>query len=173
MKKISIIWAFMHCVLSSAQSFTSVHIYISNPYVERVGMIKSQMYNMDYVRSHHATYVFSIEQNYINSLYDSLSSPSLSRVANDSLYLIVPSYTKECTGTVEMNFEPCIVIDFVRGNKFNLSDDACTFSMDKRGYIYRSTLSDCDLYYPDKTYIDCIKRVLTNMIYVPCKITSP
>lgn len=168
MKKIAIIMAFINCGLCFAQSFTSVNIYITNPYVNRTSMIKSQMYNMDYVRSHYSTYIFSMEENYINNLYDSLASQSLTRVANDSLHLIVPSYDPWCVGTVGMNFEPCIVIDFVIGNKYNLSDDAYTFSVDRRGYIYRSFPSDYDsLCYPDKKCLDFLKRLLPNIICFP------
>ena len=33
-----------------AQRFSSVNVYIANSYIERMDVIKTQMYNMDYVR---------------------------------------------------------------------------------------------------------------------------
>ena len=81
--------AVIHCSMCFSQSFTNVNIYIANPYVQRVDVIKMQTFNMDYVRSHYATCVSSMETNYINNLYDSIASFSLSEVAYDSVPLIV------------------------------------------------------------------------------------
>lgn len=85
MKKILIVFVFLNFNLCFAQSFSAVKVYIANPYVERVRVIKTQMYNMDYVRSHYASFVFSMEQNYINALFDSLQSFSMTEVAHDRL----------------------------------------------------------------------------------------
>ncbi|MCR5193599.1 MAG: hypothetical protein K6D59_09875, partial [Bacteroidales bacterium] len=132
MKKVIIVVLFCYCNLCFSQSFYSVNIYISNPYVERVDVIKTQMYNMDYVRSHYATQIFSMEVNYVRSLFDSLQSFPLTKVAPDSISIIIPSYWG--SGTLDMNFEPCIVIDFLCGNKYNTNEDVLTFSVDKHGY---------------------------------------
>ncbi|MCR5193265.1 MAG: hypothetical protein K6D59_08170, partial [Bacteroidales bacterium] len=87
---------------------------------------------MDYVRSHYATQIFSMEVNYMRSLFDSLQSFPLTKVAPDSIGIIIPSYWG--SGTLDMNFEPCIVIDFLCGNKYNTNEDVLTFSVDKHGY---------------------------------------
>ena len=74
MKKILVVFAFLSFNICFAQTFSVVKAYITNPYVERVSAIRTQMYNMDYVRSHYATYIFSMDKNYINSIFDSLQS---------------------------------------------------------------------------------------------------
>ncbi|MBP9991067.1 MAG: hypothetical protein KBT45_06535 [Bacteroidales bacterium] len=166
MKKIFIIVAFIYCNICFAQKFSAVKIYVSNPYVERVSVIKSQMYNMDYVRSHYATYIFSMEENYINNLYDSLSSLTLKSVLHDSIYLVVPSYDPGCIGTVEMDFEPCIVIDFIGYDKFNLNESHCTFSVNRQGFIHRSFPSKRDeLCYANKKCLDFLERQFPGMVF--------
>lgn len=156
MKKLLIIFAFLNFNICFAQTFSAVRIYMSNPYVERVDVIKTQMYNMDYVRSHYASCVCSIERNYINALFDSLQSFSMTEVAHDSIALFVDSYWGG-SGNMDMNFEPCIVIDFIRGNRINTNDEVWTFSVNKQGYICRTSIGN-RLCYPNKKCIDFLKR---------------
>ena len=149
--------AVIHCSMCFSQSFTNVNIYIANPYVQRVDVIKMQTFNMDYVRSHYATCVSSMETNYINNLYDSIASFSLSEVAYDSVPLIVQPY---CLG-LEMDFEPCIVIDFIKGNRFNINEETSTFAVDRRGYVYTFN----ELSYPNKRFLDFIESSFPGMIF--------
>ncbi len=167
MKKILIVFVFLNFNLCFAQTFSAVKVYIANPYVERVRVVKTQMYNMDYVRSHYASFVFSMEQNYINALFDSLQSHSLTRVARDSIDLFVKSYWGG-TGNVDMNFEPCIVIDFIRGNGYSTNEDVWTFSVNKQGYICRTfhTVGN-QLCYPNKECIDFLKRQYPGLFFLP------
>ena len=130
MKKLLIIFAFLNFNLCLAQTFSAVKVYIGNPYVERVRCITTQLYNMDYIRSHYASCVFSMERNYINTLFDSLQSFSMTKVAHDSINLFVNLYWG--SGHMDMNFEPCIVIDFIRGNRYNTDDDVWTFAVNKQ-----------------------------------------
>ena len=165
MKKLLIIFAILNFYTCFAQTFYAVKVYISNPYVERVDLIKDQMYNMDYVRSHYASCVFSMEQNYINSLYDSLMSLPLTEVAHDSIYLITKAYWGK--GTLEMDFEPCIVIDFIRYNRFNTNEETWTFSVNRQGYVCKRFPPS--LYYPDKRCIDFLKRCFPGMFFLAFK----
>ncbi len=163
MKKIIIIvFVCFYCNVCVSQSFSGVKIYIANPYVERVNVIKTQMYNMDYVRSHYATYVFSMEDNYVNSLFDCLQSFSLTKVGQDSVFLLINSYWG--TGTVDMDFEPCIVIDFIRGNRYNTNDDVWTFSVNKQGYVCRTYPSEGNqLCYPNQRFLEFLKSRFPDM----------
>lgn len=164
MKKLLIIAAVIHCSICFSQSFSAVKIYIANPYVERVSVIKTQTYNMDYVRSHYASYVFSMEQNYINALFDSLQSFSITKVDYDSVVLLINS-SMGC-GT-DMNFEPCIVIDFICGNRYNTNDEVWTFSVNKQGYICRTFHSvGNQLCYPNKECIDFLKRQYPGLFFL-------
>lgn len=165
MKKLLIIFAFLNFNICFAQTFSAVKVYIANPYVERVDVIKTQMYNMDYVRSHYASCVFSMEHNYINAIFDSLQSFSMTKVAHDSVYLLVDSYWG--SGSIDMNFEPCIVIDFIRGNRYNTDDDVWTFSVNKQGYICRTFPSEgSQLCYPNKKCLDFLKRQYPNLFFL-------
>lgn len=165
MKKILIVFAFICCNACFAQPFSCVKIYITNPYVNRAGVIRSQMYNMDYVRSHYATYMFSMEENYINSLYDSLMSLPLTRVAHDSVFLLIPSYWG--SGTIDMDFEPCIVIDFIRKNRFNTNDEVWTFSMNRQGYVCRTFPPEGNLLcYPNKKCLDFLERQYPGLFFL-------
>lgn len=169
MKKLLIIFSILIFNICSAQTFYAVKVYIANPYVERVGVVKSQMYNMDYVRSHYASCVFSIEDNYINALFDSLQSFSMTRVAHDSIDLLIHSYWG---GDMNMNFEPCIVIDFIFGNrystnKYNTNSDIWTFSMNKQGFICRTFhTSGNKLCYPNQKCVDFLKRQFPGMFFL-------
>jgi len=165
MKKLLIVFAFLFFNTCFAQKFSEVRVYIKNPYVERVDVIKTQMYNMDYVRSHYASCVFSMEHNYINALFDSLQSFSMTTVAHDSIALFVNSYMG--SGHVDMNFEPCIVIDFIRGNKYNTADDVWTFAVNKQGYICRTfhTIGN-QLCYPNKKCLDFLKRQYPGLFFL-------
>ena len=161
-KKAIIVFVCFYCNVCVSQSFSGVKIYITNPYVERVNVIKTQMYNMDYVRSHYATYVFSMEDNYVNSLFDSLQSFSLTKVGQDSVFLLINSYWG--TGTVDMDFEPCIVIDFIRGNRYNTNDDVWTFSVNKQGYVCRTYPSEGNqLCYPNQRFLEFLKSRFPDM----------
>lgn len=156
MKKLLIIFAFLNFNICFAQTFSAVRIYIANPYVKRVNVIKTQMYNMDYVRSHYASCVFSREQNYMNALFDSLQSFPMTEVDRDSISLFVDSYWG---GGLDMNFEPCIVIDFIR-SRSNTYDEEWTFSVNKEGFICRTfkTVVGNRLCYPNKEFLDFLKR---------------
>lgn len=163
MKKLLIVFVFLYCNICFSQSFSCVKIYIANPYVNRIDVAKTQMYNMDYVRSHYASYVFSIEENYINSLFDSLMSFTLIRVANDSIDLLI----HESAGFgLDMNFEPCIVIDFVRNNKYNINQEVCTFSVNKQGYVYRPFFSKGELFYPNQKFLDFLKLRFLGLFFL-------
>ncbi|MDY6370680.1 MAG: hypothetical protein SPL12_00070 [Bacteroidales bacterium] len=166
MKKILIVFVFLNFNLCFAQSFSAVKVYIANPYVERVRVVKTQMYNMDYVRSHYASFVFSMEQNYINAIFDSLQSFSMTEVAHDSIALFVESYWGSTN--MDMNFEPCIVIDFIRGNGYSTNEDVWTFSVNKQGYICRTfhTIGN-RLCYPNKECIDFLKRQYPGLFFLP------
>lgn len=166
MKKLLIIFAFLNFNICFAQTFSAVRIYIANPYVERVDAIKTQMYNMDYVRSHYASCVFSIERNYMNALFDSLQSFSMTKVARDSIALFVDSYWGG-SGNMDMNFEPCIVIDFIHGNRNNTNDAVWTFSVNKQGYICRTfhTVGN-QLCYPNKKCLDFLKRQYPGLFFL-------
>ena len=165
MKKLLIVFAFLNFNTCIAQTFSAVKVYIVNPYVERVDVIKTQMYNMDYVRSHYASCVFSMERNYINALFDSLQSFSLTKVAHDSITLYIKSYLG--TGHMDMNFEPCIVIDFIRGNRYNTDDDVWTFAVNKQGYICRTfhTVGN-QLCYPNNKCLDFLKRQYPGLFFL-------
>lgn len=165
MKKLLIVFAFLNFNMCIAQTFSAVKVYIVNPYVERVDVIKTQMYNMDYVRSHYASCVFSMERNYINALFDSLQSFSLTKVAHDSINLFVNLYWG--TGHMDMNFEPCIVIDFIRGNGYNTNDDVWTFAVNKQGYICRTfhTVGN-QLCYPNNKCLDFLKRQYPGLFFL-------
>lgn len=158
-----LIFLLLICIninLCFSQSFHSVNIYISNPYVERCSLIRDQMYNMDYVRSHYATKITSIEKNYIKALYDSLFTMPLTQVDKDSFYLILHSFHPGCNGSCLTDFEPCIVIDFVAGYDNYLG----TFAMDRRGYIYMRGPHHYDLlYYLDMRCIDFLERLFPKM----------
>lgn len=165
MKKILIIFAFLSFNTCFAQTFSAVKVYIANPYIKRVDVIKTQMYNMDYVRSHYASCVFSIEHNYINALCDSLQSFSVTKVAHDSIPLLIESYSG--LGNMDMNFEPCIVIDFIRGNRYNMNDEIWTFSVNKQGYICRTFHSvGNQLCYPNKECLDFLKRQFPGLFFL-------
>lgn len=166
MKKLLIIFVLLHFNISFAQTFSAVKVYVANPYVERVDVIKTQMYNMDYVRSHYVSYVFSMEHNYINALFDSLQSFNMTKVAYDSIALLINTYCG--SGNMDMNFEPCIVIDFIRGNRYNTNDDVWTFSVNKQGYICRTfpTVGN-RLCYPNKKCLDFLKRQYPGMFFLP------
>lgn len=164
MKKLLIIFAFLIFNTCFAQTFSAVKVYITNPYVERVDVIKTQMYNMDYVRSHYASCVFSIEHNYINALFDSLQSFSLTKVHHDSIALLFNSYWG--SGNMDMNFEPCIVIDFIRGNRYNTNDDVWTFSVNKQGYVCRTYPSEGNqLCYPNQRFLEFLKSRFPDMFF--------
>lgn len=164
MKKLLIVFAFVSCSVCNAQNILNVKVYISNPYVESVDVIKTQMYNMDYVRSHYATKVFSMEKNYVNSLYDSLMSFPLTEVARDSIDIVVSSYWGIST-ILEMDFEPCIVIDFIYDNKFNTNDLCWFFSVNKLGYVCKSSGPEYVLYYPNERFLDFLERQFPGMIF--------
>lgn len=165
MKKLLIIFAFLNFNLCLAQTFSAVKVYIGNPYVERVRCITTQLYNMDYIRSHYASCVFSMERNYINTLFDSLQSFSMTKVAHDSINLFVNLYWG--SGHMDMNFEPCIVIDFIRGNRYNTDDDVWTFAVNKQGYICRTfhTVGN-QLCYPNKKCLDFLKRQYPGLFFL-------
>lgn len=165
MKKLLIIFAFLNFNLCLAQTFSAVKVYIGNPYVERVRCITTQLYNMDYIRSHYASCVFSMERNYINTLFDSLQSFSMTKVAHDSINLFVNLYLG--SGHMDMNFEPCIVIDFIRGNRYNTDDDVWTFAVNKQGYICRTfhTVGN-QLCYPNKKCLDFLKRQYPGLFFL-------
>lgn len=165
MKKLLIVFAFLNFNMCIAQTFSAVKVYIGNPYVERVRCITTQLYNMDYVRSHYASCVFSMERNYINALFDSLQSFSLTKVAHDSINLFVNLYWG--SGHMDMNFEPCIVIDFIRGNRYNTDDDVWTFAVNKQGYICRTfhTVGN-QLCYPNKKCLDFLKRQYPGLFFL-------
>lgn len=166
MKKLLMVFALANFSTSFAQTLNGVKVYISNPYVERGYVIKTQMYNMDYIRSHYATSMFSMEKNYVGNLYDSLEALPLTRVTYDSIELVVPSAWGG--GTLNMNFEPCIVIDFIMGNRYNLNEEIWTFSLDRRGYICKTEHSEGNvLFYPDKRCIDFLKRQFPGLFYIP------
>lgn len=165
MKKLLIVFAFLNFNICFAQTFSAVKIHITNPYVERVCVIKTQTYNMDYVRSHYASYVFSMEQNYINALFDSLQSFCMTEVAHDSIVLLIDS---SLGSGMDMNFEPCIVIDFIHGNRYNTDDEVWTFSVNKQGYICRSFPSvGNQLCYPNKECIDFLERQYPGLFFLP------
>ena len=165
MKKLLIIFAFLNFNLCLAQTFSAVKVYIGNPYVESVRCITTQLYNMDYIRSHYASCVFSMERNYINTLFDSLQSFSMTKVAHDSINLFVNLYWG--SGHMDMNFEPCIVIDFIRGNRYNTDDDVWTFAVNKQGYICRTfhTVGN-QLCYPNKKCLDFLKRQYPGLFFL-------
>ena len=165
MKKIIIITAVIISNVCYSQTITGVKVYVSNPYVQRVDVIKTQMYNMDYVRSHYATYVYSMEENYINNMFDSLFSQPLKRVCYDSIGIIIPSDWR--CGTLDMNFEPCIVIDFVINNKYNINEEVWTFSVNRQGYVCRTFHSEGSvLCYPDKKSLDYLKRTFPGIFFL-------
>ena len=165
MKKLLIIFAFLNFNLCLAQTFSAVKVYIGNPYVESVRCITTQLYNMDYIRNHYASCVFSMERNYINTLFDSLQSFSMTKVAHDSINLFVNLYWG--SGHMDMNFEPCIVIDFIRGNRYNTDDDVWTFAVNKQGYICRTfhTVGN-QLCYPNKKCLDFLKRQYPGLFFL-------
>ena len=164
MKKTLIIFALIYCDMCFAQSFSSVKVYIANPYVDRVDVIKTQMYNTDYVRSHYATYIFSMEKKYIKNLYDSLMSVPLERVAHDSVGIIIPH---GINGEPDIYFEPCIVIDFIRGDRYNTNEDVWTFSMNKQGYVCRTFHSEGYLLcYPSQRLSDFLMRRFIGMFFL-------
>ena len=152
MKKLLIIIALLYCNICFAQKYSAVKVYIANPYVERMPVIQTQSYNMDYVRSHYASCVFSVENNYINSLLDSLQSFPMTPVSRDSIVLLMDCHWGS---GMDMNFEPCIVIDFIRGNVININDEVWTFAVNKRGYIFQTM---DELNYPNKEFLDFLKR---------------
>lgn len=158
MKKLLIVFALLNFNICLAQTFSAVKVYITNPYIERVPVIKTQMFNMDYVRSHYVSCVFSMEGNYINALFDSLQSFPMTRVSPDSVHLSVISYWG--AGNMDMNFEPCIVIDFIRGNRYSTdTDDVWTLSVNKQGYICRTFPAEGNqLCYPNRECIEFLKR---------------
>lgn len=165
MKKLLIIFAFLNFNICFAQTYSAVKVYIANPYVERVDVIKTQMYNMDYIRSHYASFVFSLERNYIDALFDSIQSFSLTKVDHDSIALLINSYWG--ADNIDMNFEPCIVIDFIRGNRYNTDDDVWTFAVNKQGYICRTfhTVGN-QLCYPNKKCLDFLKRQYLGLFFL-------
>ena len=166
MKKSLIVFAILYCNVCFSQSFSCVKVYISNPYIERIDVIKTQTYNMDYVRSHYATYIFSMEDNYINALFDSLQSFSMTKVDHDSVDLLIDTHFGF---GMDMNFEPCIVIDFVRGNRYryNMNEDVWTFSMDRSGYVCKTENSVGNvLFYKNKSCVDFLKRQFPNMFFL-------
>lgn len=166
MKKLLFVFAFLNFNICIAQTFSAVKVYIANPYVERVDVIKVQMYNMDYVRSHYASCVCSMEHNYINALFDSIQSFTMTRVSHDSVYLLVDSYWG--TGSMDMNFEPCIVIDFIRGDRINTNDEVWTFSVNRQGHICRTFPSEGNLLcYPNKECIDFLERQYPGLFFLP------
>ena len=164
MKKLLIIFAFLNFNICFAQTYSAVKVYIANPYVERVDVIKTQMYNMDYIRSHYASFVFSLERNYIDALFDSIQSFSLTKVDHDSIAFLINSYWG--ADNIDMNFEPCIVIDFIRGNRYN-TDDVWTFAVNKQGYICRTfhTVGN-QLCYPNKKFLDFLKRQYPGLFFL-------
>ena len=97
-----------------------------------------------------------MEKNYVGHLYDSIESLQLTRVAYDSIALIVPSAWGG--GTLDMNFEPCIVIDFITRQRYGLNEEVWSLSVDKRGYICKTEPEGNLLFYPDKRCIVFLKR---------------
>lgn len=165
MKKLLFTIALFYCNICFPQSFSGVKVYIANPYVERNDVIKTQMYNADYVRSHYSTIVYSMEENYVNRLFDSLQSFSLTKVDHDSIFLLIPSDWG--TGTIDMVYEPCIVIDFFRGNRYNVNDDVWTFSVNREGYVCRTFRSEGNvLCYPNQRFLDFLKRQFPGMFFL-------
>lgn len=161
MKRLFIVFAFLNCCICYAQNIIGMKIYIANPYVERSEVIKCQAYNMDYVRAHHASYIFSMEENYINALYDSLASLPLTRLNRDSISTILPYGSN---GNTDMYFEPCVVIDFILANRFNTDEEVWTFSIDRQGYVCRTFWAEGNvLCYPNIQCIAFLKRRLPGL----------
>lgn len=145
-----------------AQRFSSVNVYIANSYIERMDVIKTQMYNMDYVRSHYTTHIFSMDENYITNLYDSLKSLPLKEVNRDSIH-----YLFCCTDgrTTNEFFEPLIVIDFVIGERIIKNEGVLTFSVNRRGYVYKELDSNREIYYPNNKCKIFLEQLFPGMIF--------
>lgn len=144
-----------------AQDFNCVKIYIVDSYLIRNECVKTQYKNMDYVRSHYSMYIYILEKNTIQTLYDSLMAISLKEISNDSINILFPSRHM----SPDVYFEPCIVVDFISSNYLFENQYITTFSINNSGVVCRTAFGFGNtLYYPNPKIKSFLKEKLWGIV---------
>ena len=157
MKKSLIFIIVLICAsLSYAQEHKSLKVYLSNPYYLRQDVIKTCSYNMDHLRCHYASAIYTMEQNYVRGVYDSISSIQYVEVSADSISSEAFFYG---SGPIDVSFEPVIILDFELGKEHMENEYVWTFALDRRGYIF-ITSDHCggQIFYPNTQCLNFLKH---------------
>ena len=162
----NILWKENYSDLNT-NAIYEVKIYIIDSYHVRRGLVKEliYVYNINYVRTHYSTYIYTLERNTIERLYDSI-------FCVDTLVKIDREKVKEEERRFLPNsIEPIIVIDFVINPAFcsgpprigiNENGTVLTIGIDRSGCICIG--KENNLYYPNPRLLKFIEEYFHHII---------